>query len=238
MRSGNQGDVVNVIEFSGNFRAKQPSSSSRRHGPGFDVFWVGPHEIAEWALMRNFHSSVNKSDLVNGLDLWRESTMDAKDFAFNDSSDAKVIENFSAVFPWIGVSVLSNGLVIESIHGSDLSGLMVTSEESNVSWVLELEAKEKLECFHGIEASIDKITHENVAGVWDLTTLVEELEEIVELAVNISADSDWSFNWLDVAFLNKDFLDFLAEDSKFSLWQNCSALDGLEPAVDISCVAC
>lgn len=60
----------------------------------------------------------------------------------------------------------------------------------------------------------------------------------MELAVDISTDGDWSFYWLDVAFFDENLLDFLAEDSQFSLWQNGSALDGLEPAVDISCVTC
>lgn len=60
----------------------------------------------------------------------------------------------------------------------------------------------------------------------------------MELTVDISTDGDWSFDWLDIAFLDEDFFDFLAEDSEFSLWQNGSALDGLEPAVDISCVPC
>ena len=188
--------------------------------------------------MRNFHSSIDKSDLVDGLDLRGESTMDAEDFAFDNSTNAEVIEDFGAILPWVSVSVLSNGLIIEAIHGSDLSCLVVTSEESDMSWVLELEAKEQLECFNGIEASIDEVTHEDIASVWNLTTLVEELEEIMELAMDISADGDWSFHWLDVAFLDQDFLYFLAEDSELSLWQNCSALDGLEPAVDISCVPC
>jgi hypothetical protein len=39
----------------------------------------------------------------------------------------------------------------------------------------------------------------------------------VELAVNITADGDWSTDWLDIAFLNQDFLDFFTEDSEISL---------------------
>jgi hypothetical protein len=39
----------------------------------------------------------------------------------------------------------------------------------------------------------------------------------MELTVNITADCDWSTDWLDVAFLNQDFLDFFTEDSEISL---------------------
>jgi hypothetical protein len=40
----------------------------------------------------------------------------------------------------------------------------------------------------------------------------------MELAMDISANSNWSFDWLDVTLFNEDLLDLLAKDSKFSLW--------------------
>lgn len=40
MCSGNQRDVIDVIEFSCHFRAEQPTSASWGHGPGLNVFWV------------------------------------------------------------------------------------------------------------------------------------------------------------------------------------------------------
>jgi len=66
--------------------------------------------------------------------------MNAKDFAFNDSTNTKVVENFSTVFPRVGVSILSNGLIVEAIDGGNLSGLVVTSEERDVTWVFHFEA--------------------------------------------------------------------------------------------------
>ena len=74
--------------------------------------------------------------------------MNAEDLTFNDGTDAKIVENLSAVLPRVGISVLSNRLVIEAVDSSNLSSLMVSSEQSDVSWVLEFEAKQKLECFH------------------------------------------------------------------------------------------
>jgi hypothetical protein len=70
MCSGNQIYVINVIVFACHFRSEQPSCSSWGHSPCFNIFWIGPHQIAEWTLMRNLHSSVNKSNLVNSLDFW------------------------------------------------------------------------------------------------------------------------------------------------------------------------
>ena len=52
--------------------------------------------------------------------------------------------------------------------------------------------------------------------------------------MNVSANSDWSLNWLDVAFLDEDLLDFLAEDTKLPLWENGTLLYSLKPVVDIT----
>ena len=70
MCSCDQRDVVDVIELGSNLGSKKPSSSSWGHSPGFDIFWVGPHKIAEWTFMRDFHSSVNESDLIDCFDFW------------------------------------------------------------------------------------------------------------------------------------------------------------------------
>jgi diadenosine tetraphosphatase ApaH/serine/threonine PP2A family protein phosphatase len=42
----------------------------------------------------DFHSSINKSDLVNGFDFRCKTTVDAEDFSFFYCSNTKVIENF------------------------------------------------------------------------------------------------------------------------------------------------
>jgi len=95
---------------------------------------------------------------------------------------------------------------------------MVTSEKSDVSRVFELQAQEKLEGLDWIVASINKITHEDVAGVRYLSSLVKEFEEVMELTVDITANSDRSWHWLDVAFFNQDLLNLFTEDSEISLW--------------------
>ena len=67
--------------------------------------------------------------------------MNAENLALDDSSDTKVIEHFGAVFTRVGISILSNGLIIESVNGGDLPGLVISSEECDVSWVLQFEAQ-------------------------------------------------------------------------------------------------
>ena len=141
MSTCDQVDVVDVVEFGRDFGSEQPSSSSRRHSPSLNVLRIGPHEVAEWSFVWDFHPSVDKSHLIDGLNLWGESTVDAENLTFDNSTDAKVIEDFSAVLPRVGVSILSNGLIVEAIDGRDLPGLVISSEQSDVGWVLHLQAE-------------------------------------------------------------------------------------------------
>jgi len=213
MGTCDQIDIVDVIEFGSDLGSKEPASASRRHGPGLNVLWVGPHQVAEGALVGDLHASVDESDLVDGLDLRGESSMDAEHLALDNGSNSEIIEDFGAVFPWVGIAILSDGLIVEAVDSGDLPSLVVASEEGDMSWVLHLEAEEQLESFDGIETSIDKITHEDVSGVWNFTAFVEQFQQIVELAMDIATDSDWSLNWLNIALLNQNLFDFFAKDA-------------------------
>ena len=218
MRSGNQRNVVDVIEFGGHSGSEEPSGTSWRHSPCFNVFWVGPHKIAERSFMRDLHSSVNKSHLIDSLNFGRETSVNTEDLALDDSTNAEVVENFGAIFPRIGISVLSNGLIIETVYGGDLSGLMVASEEGDVRWVLEFKAQKELEGLNRVETSVYEIAHENVACVWDFTTFIEKFQKIMELAVDVTTDGYWSFDRLDIAFFDQNLLNFLTENSELSFW--------------------
>ena len=90
--------------------------------------------------MRNFHASVNKADLVKSFNLWGETTVNAENLALDDCPNTKIIKDLGAIFPWVSVSVLPYSLIIETINGGDLSSLVISSEKSDVSRVLKLEA--------------------------------------------------------------------------------------------------
>ena len=106
---------------------------------------------------------------------------------------------------------------------------MVSSEESDAVWVLQLEAEEQLEGLDRVVTAINEISHEDVACVGNLTTLFEEFQKIVELSMNVTADGNWCTDWLHVAFLNQDFLDFFTKKAEVALWQNSTVLDSSEP---------
>ena len=57
--------------------------------------------------------------------------MYTEDAAFDDRSDAQVVENLSTILPRVSVSVFAHYLVVETIYSGDLSSFMVASEKSN-----------------------------------------------------------------------------------------------------------
>jgi len=99
--------------------------------------------------------------------------VNAENLAFNNCANTEVVEDLSAVFPWVSISVLSNSLIVETVDSCNLSSFVISSKESNVSRILELKAEEELESFDRVVTTINKVTHENVAGIRNLTTLIK-----------------------------------------------------------------
>jgi len=99
--------------------------------------------------------------------------MDAEDLPFNNCPNAKVVEDLSAVFPRVSISIFPNSLIVEAVNGRNLSCLMISSEESNVGGVLQLQAKEQLEGLNRVVASVDKVPHEDVPRVGDFASLIK-----------------------------------------------------------------
>ena len=90
--------------------------------------------------MRDFNFSINGSNLIDGFDFRAETSMYAKDFIINDCSKRKIVKNFGAVLPRIGISILLVDLIIEAVDCSDLSGFVVTSKKSNSVRMFDFEA--------------------------------------------------------------------------------------------------
>lgn len=127
MSAGDHFKIVDVVKFGRDTGSEEPASASWGESPSLDLLWVGPHEVAEGALVWDLHAAFEQANLVEGLDVWREATMDTEDLSFNDGTDAEEVEHFGAVFPRVGVSVLSDSLVVETVDGSDLTGLVVST---------------------------------------------------------------------------------------------------------------
>ena len=77
--------------------------------------------------MRNLYPSVDSANLIDGLNLWRKSSMNTQHFSVDDCSEWQVVKYLCAVLPGIGVAVFAIDLVKEAVHLGDLSAFVIAS---------------------------------------------------------------------------------------------------------------
>jgi len=65
---------------------------------------------------------------------------------------------------------------------------MIASNKRNSLRITHLEGKKKKKRLNTVIASIDEVTHEQVVCIRALSSNFEKLFEVIELAVNVSAD--------------------------------------------------
>ena len=137
--------------------------------------------------------------------------MKTEDIPLDNSGQRKVVKEGCEILPHIGVSILTKALVIEPVDLRDLLGLMISSQNCDSVWVSDLERHQESHRLHGVVASVDVVTHEQVVVVRDLPTNFEKFFQIVELAVDVTANCDWSSHWLHIALFVQDVFSFLAK---------------------------
>ena len=139
MSACHEAQIVDLQELRGHLAAEVPAGTSRRHLPCVSVVVrIGPHEVAEWAFVRNFHHAIYKSDLVDRFDLGRKATVNAKHLVLNNSAHGQMIEDLHAVLPRISVAILARRLFVETIEGRCLARLMITPQQCDVARVPDL----------------------------------------------------------------------------------------------------
>lgn len=99
--------------------------------------------------------------------------MDAEDLVVNDGGQAQVVKDLSAVSPHIYRAVLLQALIVKSIHLSNLSGLMVATNQGNAIGVSHFQCKQQKESLNTIVSSINEVSKEKVVGVGALATNLE-----------------------------------------------------------------
>lgn len=108
---------------------------------------------------------------------------------------------------------------------------MISSDKSDSLGVSHLEGQQEQERLDRVVASIDEIAHEQVVGVGALASHLEELHQVVELSVNVTADSDWGFDVLHIRFFDKDLFGPLTQSLDFALLNVLALLKLLNPLV-------
>ena len=159
--------------------------------------------------------------------------MYAEDLPVDNSAQCQAVKHFSTTSPYIQASVLSDALIIKSVHLCDDSWLVVASQKSDSVFVPDFQGQKEQECLNAVFSSVDVIAHENVIGIrWESTDF-EEFKEIVELAVDIAANSDWRWYFDNVGLLSKDLFGLLAEFLNGVLLDFFALLQGLDYLLNV-----
>jgi len=66
--TADQREVVNVVEFISDEVSEKPAGTAWRDRPCLTVIWVGPHQVTELTLVRDFLPAIDRPDLVTGAD--------------------------------------------------------------------------------------------------------------------------------------------------------------------------
>ena len=87
---------------------------------------------------------------------------------------------------------------LHNLHLGDLTRLVVAPQDSDSILIAHLERDEQSDCLDTIIAAIDVVAHKEVVRVGRLTSNLEKLAQIMELAVNVAANSHWRTHLLHV----------------------------------------
>ena len=145
----------------------------------------------------------NPADLLHRVEIKAQTTGHGKNLLVDDSGDRKAVEAIGERLPKLYV-IATLALVVESIDTVDGGALVVTSEDEEVFGVLDLVGEEQADGLKRLLTSVDVITEEEVVGLGREATVLEETEEVVVLAVDITTDlkraqtgkSANQFSWL------------------------------------------
>ena len=94
---------------------------------------------------------------------------------------------------------------------------MVATQDSQTIRVARLKSHKQSHCLDGVVASVDVIAHEKVVLFGQATSNAEKLDQVMELAVDVTANGDWRSHFLDVGLVDKNFFGLLMVTNKADL---------------------
>lgn len=157
--------------------------------------------------------------------------MDAEGLAVNQGAQGQKIKHFRAVPPHVGVAIFPQTLVVKTVHLRDLAAFMVAADEGDAVGPADFEGEQEQESLDRVESPVYKVAHEEILDVREGTARVEELEQVVKLAVDIAGDCDGGGNRLDIGLVDEEFAGAVAELLDLGLVEILTALELLDPAV-------
>lgn len=137
--------------------AERVACTTRRDSPATAVIGIGPQEVAHGTFMRNFLNSIKGSNIVECVDAWGETSVEAEDLVVDESGERKIIEKIRKVLPHVCVAVLSEAFIVEAVHLGDLTRLVVATKDGDPLWVSDLQGYKESHGFDGIISTVNVV---------------------------------------------------------------------------------
>lgn len=84
--------------------------------------------------------------------------MEAEDLVFDEGGKREVIEEVGEVFPDIGISILAQALVVETVHLCNLTGLVVAAQDCDTLRITNFEGDKESHSLDGKVPTINVVT--------------------------------------------------------------------------------
>lgn len=94
---------------------------------------------------------------------------------------------------------------------------MVTTENGNSVREADFKRNEQRHCLNTVVATINVITHEQVVCIRGLSTNLEQFTQVMELAVNITANRHRCAHLLHVRLIDQNFLSLHTEEAHLDI---------------------
>ena len=91
------------------------ASTTRGDTPTAAIIRVRPEEIANRSFMGNLLDAIELTDLVEGVNAGGQTTVEAENLVLDNGSKREVIEKFGEYFPYVGVSVFTEALIVKTV---------------------------------------------------------------------------------------------------------------------------
>lgn len=115
--------------------------------------------------------------------------MCAEYLLIDNGSDGKAVEDIAKGLPELDI-VTTTTFIIETINTIDACALVVTAENEEVLRVANLKREQEADGLDRLTAAVDVVSEEEIVCFrWEAAVL-EETQQVVILAVDITADLD------------------------------------------------
>lgn len=113
--------------------------------------------------------------------------MHGEDLLVDDGGNRQAVEAVGESLPQLDV-VAPLALVVETVDTVDGCALVVTAEDEEVLRVLDLVREKQADGLERLLSTVDIVTEEQVVGLRWETAVLEQAQQIIVLAVDVTAD--------------------------------------------------